>query len=220
MIDKNEFSKILKVLASCFPRFELTDAVLEIYHRMLRDFSVEELQAATLEIAADSTFFPAVSEIRKKVVSLRMRSAKIPSPIEAWDEVIKAKHGEISEAVEENGKFITEHRKFVFSCSLVEKVARQLGWPNQFPNPESLSYERTTFIKAYESEIANFVSSELSVPEVRASIERGDFAKNLHLPDAEKYELLPPPGGYPAERGWTTVDRELYPDRVTAQAHE
>jgi hypothetical protein len=220
MINKTEFDKIIKVLANCFPRFELTADMLEVYHRMLRDFTVEELQAATLEIAADSTFFPAVSEIRKKVISLRMRAAKIPNAIEAWDELIKARTGEITEVIEENGQYVIEHRKFVFSCPLVEVVARQLGWPRQFPNKESISYERTTFLKAYESELARFVSNELSTPEVRSAIERGDFAKNLHLPDAEKYELLPPPGGYPSERGWTTVDRELYPDKITAYQHE
>ena len=104
-------------------------------------------------------------------MDLKRKSSQIPSPYEAWIEVASHKQSHWSEAVEnEDGSISIVRKTHEFSHPIVEKVAREMGWPGRFPGTNSEMADRSHFIKAYEAAINYVTDYELMMPEVREYI--------------------------------------------------
>src|SRR5689334_3695070 len=88
MASDAEVTKALTVLAAAYPRFDLPEATIKIYQRLLADLEFDILKAATLQCATMCKFFPTVAEIREAAVEIEVMSIGIPSPTEAWGEVL------------------------------------------------------------------------------------------------------------------------------------
>ncbi len=116
MATDNEITKALTVLAAAYPRFDLPDATIKIYQRLLSDLDFDILKAATLQCATMCKFFPTVAEIRDAAVEIQTMAEGIPSDVEAWGEVMR----EIPR-VSQNGTP-------VFSHPLIDQIVRDLGW--------------------------------------------------------------------------------------------
>ena len=175
MANKQEIFEILTILSAVYPRFSLTKEVVTAYTMLLEDLDTESLRAAAKECATKRTFFPSVHELRKTVVEMMRKGARIPTSFEAWNEVINAGPAVrrtaqlIEEGYEEKGYEIIEE-KFCFSHPMVEKVARLLGWPSRFPGDNQMS-DRSQFLKAYEQAVYDAMDYEITLPEVRDFIE-------------------------------------------------
>ncbi len=179
MTTQLETARILATLAAAYPRYTLTPDTTEVYHRLLSDLEVGLLEAAAIQCATHQDFFPSVAELRQAAAELHCRALKIPTAFEAWGEVRRAGRGWICETREEDGQFVIIKRKFEFSHPIAERVALQLGWPDEFPG-DNPGVDRAHFFKAYESELNSYLSERTTLPAVRTFIE-GQQAKLLEI---------------------------------------
>ena len=170
MANEDEITKVLAMLNAAYPRFKLTEETITVYIHLLGDLTAEDLQMAAVHCATNKIFFPSVHELRQAVVELKRKSSKIPSSYEAWIEVVSNRQSHWSEAVEnEDGSYSITQKSFEFSHPIVEKVAREMGWPGRFPGINEMA-DRSHFVKAYELAISDVVDYELMLPEVREYI--------------------------------------------------
>ena len=170
MANKQEIFEILTILSAAYPRFELTKETVTAYTMLLEDLDTESLRAAAKECATKRTFFPSVHELRKTVVEMRRKGARIPTSFEAWNEVINAGPGSWKEVDETENGYEIISKNYRFSHPMVEKVARLLGWPARFPGDNQMS-DRSQFLKAYEQAVYDAMDYEITLPEVREFIE-------------------------------------------------
>lgn len=175
MAHNREITPILATLARAYPRFELTPETIAVYCRLLADLDAGLLEAAAIDHAAKSQWFPSVYELRRAVVEIQKRGHRVPASEEAWYELLNAPAGglrhEITEERDDEGRMIVLIHKHQFSHPLVEHVARNLGWPARFWT-DSLVSDRSKFIAAYQSELERQTGEALSLPEVREYTQR------------------------------------------------
>lgn len=157
---------LVAYLAAKYPSQKLNAANVAAYQDGLVDLDHEAAVLAVKRISNESKWFPAISEIRDGVVSERLQ---LPSPEEAWDEVMRAidrigssgwpqwSHPEIGQAVHAVGWHA------ICGCQLRE-----------------LHFKQATFMRCYESYSARS-KRELG----RASSE------GAQLPAAQTLELTP-----------------------------
>ncbi|HUW09782.1 MAG TPA: hypothetical protein VM537_08630 [Anaerolineae bacterium] len=90
MATHDTVKKALALLSAVWPRQELSALTPEVYEKTLADVPDDLLEEATLAAAAEETFWPVPAAIRAKALELLARRAGIPTPHEAWGEVIHA----------------------------------------------------------------------------------------------------------------------------------
>lgn len=171
MANDDEITKVLAMLNAAYPRFKLTEETITVYIRLLGDLPAEDLQMAAVHCATNNTFFPSVHELRQAIVDLKHKSSKTPSPYEAWVEVASNRLEKWTDTVEfEDGRYGFVEKTFKFSHPVIEKVAREMGWPSRFPGENAVA-DRSHFIKAYKATINDVIDYELMLPEVREYID-------------------------------------------------
>jgi len=167
---------VLKLVGAAYPNFKMDSQTPDAYLAFLGDLPADLLKAAVLRTCAESgrQFAPSVGEIRGAASQILRKTSGLPSALEAWDEVRTApKSGEfrrMSEEYTEDGRAIIYVTPFKWSHSLVERVARQMGWPD-FPNPENESTDRAHFFKHYEEAALAAMREDVELPAVAAYIE-------------------------------------------------
>ena len=166
MATKTEINKALLVLAAAYPRFELPQATVEIYCRLLVDLDFDTLKAATLQCATIHKFFPTVAEIRAAAVELQTMAEGIPGEAEAWGEVINQLRIVGSYGVPE------------FSHPLIVQVVRQLGWINLCMS-ENQPADRARFMDAYSDAFNRSRRRAQMLPEVLQIVDNRPAAKQL-----------------------------------------
>ena len=62
---KAEVAKILTVLAAVYPKFEVDDLKVQVWHEMLGDLDYATANMAIKKLILESTFAPAIAEVRK-----------------------------------------------------------------------------------------------------------------------------------------------------------
>ena len=112
-------------------------------------------------------------------VNLTKRGNNVPSAAEAWQMVMLAPFDGKVRDFEPNTGEDKEERPWIiyiedyqWTHTLVEKVARNMGWPDRFWT-DSLMSDRSRFMNAYEAEIDRATGEVTSLPEVHAYIARG-----------------------------------------------
>jgi hypothetical protein len=173
----HEFIPIFKRLAIAYGgRLDDSGEAMDVYYSILRDLPVELVQAAALEfMASPSAFPPTPGQIRDKALRLVRRTNRVPSAAEAWQELLGAPGDGIMRETQENDDpmypWVIIETAYQFSHPLVEKVARNLGWPSRFWT-DNLVSDRSRFMNTYEQELDRATLEETSLPEVREYIER------------------------------------------------
>jgi len=182
MATRQDVVEVLTMLAAVYPRYKLTKETIAAYAILLEDLDPNELRAAAKDLATRGQFFPSVHELRSGVVRLRTLAAGVPTPYEAWAEVINTgPEIEIKlDGSEETGWFITRSH-YQWSHPLVELVARQLGWPAFPSTADSLMADRAHFFKAYEQAVNDAMIDEMTLPDVKQFID----ARRQHLLEAK-----------------------------------
>jgi hypothetical protein len=177
MPTKIEFAEILGMLAVAFPKFTLKEETISVYSKLLYDIDADELRTAAIECTSRCDFFPSVHELRNIVIDLRCKANKIPTAYEAWEDLRRAGDGCIYKTgLNPDNTMWYEKREYQFSHPIVKRVAEMLGWPRDFPGADGISYERTTFIKAYNETLQTLIGREMMLPEVRESIEKNKIS--------------------------------------------
>ena len=191
MATKQDVFEVLTMLAAAYPRYKLVKETIQAYTVLLQDLDAEELRTAAMDCAAKRNFYPSVHELRQAVVEIRRKTNRVPTAYEAWSEVLAAGTGSRMEAIQVEGGWAIEKKKYIFSHPLVEQVARMLGWPTSFPGGDTEMADRAHFLKAYEQQAREAMNHEITLPEVRAFIEKsqakqlGDGQKNAPPSDQE-----------------------------------
>lgn len=192
MATQVEIASIVAMIGAAYPNFAPTKETVMVYYDLLKDLPADLLKVATLQCCAESgrKFAPSVGEIRGAVGDVKRQAQGVPSAIEAWGELLHApkseQTSEVSEDRDENGSVIIYVTPYKWSHPLVRKVAVMMGFP-RFPDWESESFERTAFLKVYETELQAYLRQDTQLPEVTRFVEG---AKNKMLNAGNQIGLL------------------------------
>ncbi len=181
MATKKTISSVLSEIAVAYPKFmedeNKREESIKVWAIYLSDIPDDLLVVAVRKFisSSDHPFAPSIPEIRRMATNLRMEVEKIPTPYEAWEEVVKApKPRDIP--LFRDGKFVPE-QPYQWSHEIVQIVSRRLGWP-RFPTGEFDMADRSHFIKAYEAELGKVTQQETRLQLVDDYI---DSQRNLLL---------------------------------------
>lgn len=158
----------LVVLASSsYPSMQNKDPqpIVSAWSLLLADIPLAILQAAVLKVCRESAFFPSVAQIVEAANALDPRSEKLPTAAEAWEEV------------EQQICAVGIYKKPVFSCDLVRRAARSIGWL-QLCCSENPAADRAHFLRLYES-MKNKRSEAKEIEQVMKIAGVGDLIRAL-----------------------------------------
>lgn len=182
MANPNDIANLTARLSAAYPNWNVSALTNEMYYEDLKDIPADELMIAAqfcrTDTNRDQRFAPSAGEIRKAVSELRRKSQNIPSVIQAWNEVCSAPKPYPADYVIYRGGERVEPPVYKWSHPLVEKIARQFGWPD-FPNYENEGTDRAHFFKQYEASLQSDISEMMELPQVTKFIETGDAMKRL-----------------------------------------
>lgn len=82
-----DVTKSLMFLSAIWPKFPLSAATIKAYHTVLEDLPADALSSAAEQLGADSTFFPAASELRKLAFDLS-QGDDMPLAVEGWKQLL------------------------------------------------------------------------------------------------------------------------------------
>lgn len=169
MATNNEIIAILGILSASFPRYTATKETAQVYQKLLADIPGDELKAAALQCVVKCDFFPSIHEIRREVMNLRKRTLELPSPAEAWKNLIDCP-GSVKwreTFVDNDGNYYIDDVYYNF-LPMVREVAESLGWPKHFGAEMA---DRAHFMKEYERKISEMMDEQATLPEVNLYIE-------------------------------------------------
>lgn len=159
MATDKEIEKALRVLSAAYPRFELPEATINIYQRLLADLEFDLLKAATLQCASMCTFFPTISEIRNAAVEIIVMSEGIPSASEAWGEIVREM------------KRVGRDSYPSFSHPFIDQVVTDFNWAALCMSDNMIS-DRSRVMDAYEKIINLSLRKKQMLPEVLNIIDK------------------------------------------------
>jgi len=180
MASQQEVAQIVAIISAAYPNYSPTEHTVEIYFQSLQDLDFEILKLATMKSINESgrAFAPSVGEIRGTIGEIQRRARGIPSAIDAWDEVCNAPKPYPADYIIYRGGEMVEHPVHRWSHPLVERIAKQFGWPD-FPKFEDEGIDRAHFFKQYESAVQNNIAEMMELPQVMKYIEAGNAMKKL-----------------------------------------
>ena len=136
-----EIIKILKPYFMAFPKSGMDEGGLIVYARALSPLEIDDINAAMLKLLRTQKFWPSVSEIFEAAKSIRnyIENGALPSPPEAWEEVMRlARRWGI-------------YKKWEYSCPAVEKAAKCFGREALcLMEEKEVNFARAQFMKIYQ----------------------------------------------------------------------
>lgn len=177
MSESQTIAGILTALAAAYPTFKLTAPTIGIYEQTLRDIPMEALRAATLDLIAESEWFPTVAKIRKRAFALMASERESMSGYEAWAltlDFIRDGRGH---------PVVAKAREFDVP-PLIEQVVRQVGGWKHLAEGENEAADRARFLEAFErvTEKREYLTRQL--PQI------ADLAERLSLPVTQEFAEL------------------------------
>lgn len=166
--------EILAVLAAAYPRFELPVATIQIYEKTLSDIPVDALQAATLDLVAESKFFPTAHEIRKSAFAL-MADDDTPDAYSAWATTLDFVR-------EGRGNPTTGKSREWDIPALIEQTVRQVGGWSYLALSENVVADRARFIDAYDRMIEKQEYKTRQLPQIAKLAQRLSITKQEEDP--------------------------------------
>ena len=164
---KGEVAKLLAVLAAAFPRFEVDDLKVQVWHEMLGDLDYDVANIAIKKIIILNTFPPAIAEVRKTAIEIS-NSINITAA-EAWGEVIRA--------VKKYGHYRAKEAIASMSPATAQ-VVRCIGW-SEICLTEEPGVIRAHFLKMYDQIAAREQEKQLLSPTMQTEIKK--IAKKYDL---------------------------------------
>ena len=161
--------KVLTVLAAAYPRFQLPSETVRIYEQTLSDIPLETLRAATLDLIAESKFFPTVAELRKRAFALIAEQDGTADAYSAWALTLRfVRQG--------RGNPIIGRSKDWDIPPLIEQTVRQVGGWAYLAQAENITVDRARFLEAYERALQKQEYQARRLPQI------ADLAERLSLP--------------------------------------
>jgi len=135
---KSEIAKLLAVLAAAFPKLEVDDLKVHVWHEMLSDIDYAVANIAIKKLIMQNTFPPSIAEVRKAVTEL-MNPEQVTSS-EAW--------GEVTRAIRNYG-YYREEEALASMSPITAQLVRYMGW-REICLSEDLGVVRGQFLKMYQ----------------------------------------------------------------------
>ena len=135
---KAEVAKILTVLAAAYPKFEVDDLKVRVWHEMLGDLDYATANMAVKKLILENTFPPSIAEVRK--AAMEILNPEVMTAAEAW--------GEVERAIRIYG-YYRETEALESMSPSVAKVVEYIGWQNICLNEEP-GVIRGQFLKMYQ----------------------------------------------------------------------
>ena len=177
MSESQTIAEILTALAAAYPSFKLTAPTIRIYEQTLGDIPVDGLRAATLDLIAESEWFPTVAKIRKRAFALMASETESMSGYEAWALTL----GFVRDG--RGHPIISKARQFDVP-PLIEQTVRQVGGWKHLAEAENAAADRARFLEAFErtTEKGEYLARQL--PQI------ADLAQRLSLPVTHEFAEL------------------------------
>ena len=147
---KGETAKLLAVLAAAFPRFEVDDLKVQVWHEMIGDLDYGIASLAIKKLILESTFPPSIAEVRKAAVEIQ--APEQTTGAQAWGEVIKA--------IRNFGHY-REEEALASLSPLTAQVVRCMGWREICMSQESTGVLRGQFLRMYDQIVARKQKEQL-----------------------------------------------------------
>ena len=137
---KQDICALVALAASSNPTMQSKDPapIVAAWSLMLADLDPVVAKAAVIKVCRESDYFPSVARIVAAAEELDPRNEKLPTAAEAWEEV------------EQQICSAGIYKPPVFSCDLVRRAARAIGWL-QLCSSENPAADRAHFLRLYES---------------------------------------------------------------------
>ncbi len=149
---KGETAKLLAVLAAAFPRFEVDDLKVQVWHEMIGDLDYGIASLAIKKLILESTFPPSIAEVRKAAVEIQ--TPEQTTGAQAWGEVIKAIRNFGHYREEEALASMSPRTAYVVKC---------MGW-REICMAEESGVIRGQFLKMYQ-QVAEREQKQKLLPE-------------------------------------------------------
>lgn len=149
-----EITKLVGVLAACFPTVQMSASSVNAYVSMLKDIPREVLRATVEQCIAESEFLPTIARLRDKAFLLMSDVAHLPTPFEAWGIVIQE--------VRRTGFY----RSPKFEQALIARAVECIGW-QELCMSENHVADRAHFVKVYEALVRRAIQDAKALPSAR-----------------------------------------------------
>ena len=157
---KGEVAKILAVLAAAYPKFEVDDLKVQVWHEMLGDLDYAVANMAVKKLIMQNTFPPAIAEVRKAAAELTNPENLTSS--EAW--------GEVTSAIRNYGYYREEEALASMSPTTAQLV-RYMGW-REICMSEDIGVIRGQFLRMYEQIATREQEKQLLPPAMQDEIKQ------------------------------------------------
>lgn len=172
MADRGTIKQVMIILSAAYPRFTVTADTGRVYADLLADIDDDLLIAATKQHATSSKWFPSVAELRQAAFNIRAKSRGIPSPAEAW--------GEVMREVRRVGSWGTPE----FSTPLIADTVDGLGgWAALCASDNNVA-DRAHFLKIYGSLLERHDQDAAMLPEIRDLV--AQMSARMEAPQLEE----------------------------------
>ena len=193
---------------------EAMSQLVDVFHAVLQDLDAELGRAAALHYLSNKTFFPAPGDLRAKAMEINTLADNVPSPAEAWGQVLGAiqhvpsvwceRGANLRDAID--GKIgkeywnaignYADHKRDCTECKtgglgevyghkVVEQTVKMLGGRDVLMT-DNPTADRARFIEAYKEIVAREKAKDEMLPAVRQMVEK---QKTLRAPEAEMKQL-------------------------------
>lgn len=150
---KTETVQMMAVINAAFPNMQVTEAMVSLWHELLRDLSFDIAKMAVKKLILESPFPPTIADVRKRAVEIMTPSEDKIDASEAWGEVITA--------ISFYG-YYRESEALASMSPRTAKVAKYMGW-QEICTSERPDVVRGQFLKMYET-VANREKQDRLLP--------------------------------------------------------
>lgn len=149
------------LIIASLPNKEFPQASQRLYVRLLADIDPELLQAATLAVITEGSYFgfPSVADIRKRAQELRAEAAGELTPGEAFEQLMS----EVRRVGRYGSPELNERTR---------EALRQIGGWQALCSSEHLPSERARFTEAYTRLATVENRRAIALPEVKRLVEK------------------------------------------------
>lgn len=167
---KGEVAQLLAVLAASYPRFEVDDLKVRVWHEMLGDLDYAVASMAVKKLIMQNTFPPAIAEVRKAAMEI-MRPEQVTGS-EAW--------GEVTRAIRNYG-YYREAEALASMSPTTARVVRHMGWQDICMSEDPTGVLRGQFLKMYDQVFAREQEQQLLPEGLREQIKGLASGMDLRL---------------------------------------
>ncbi len=167
---KKEMAQLLAVLAASYPRFEVDDLKVRVWHEMLGDLDYAVASMAVKKIIMQNTFAPAIAEVRKAATEIM--SPEQVTGSEAW--------GEVTRAIRHYG-YYRETEALASMSPTTARVVRHMGWQDICMSEEPVGVLRGQFLRMYDQVADREKEQQLLPAGLRKEISKLADRKSLRL---------------------------------------